>query len=103
MHYMMQPDEPVIFRRLMKEGYHVWWGGKNDIVSADKNILDYCHEKPEPEFLKKNLEQDPDWMGSWRGKIAGTSNFYSFHAGVMPDEHEIGFLQHDEYYIEQGD
>jgi len=100
MHYMMQPDEPVIFRRLMQEGYHVWWGGKNDIVSADKNILDYCHEKPEPDFLKKNLEQDPDWMGSWRGQLGG-KGFYSFHAGVMPDQHDIGFLRHDEYFIEK--
>ncbi|BES64031.1 sulfatase-like hydrolase/transferase [Gottschalkiaceae bacterium SANA] len=100
MHYMMQPDEPVIFRRLMKEGYHVWWGGKNDIVAADKNILDYCHEKPEPDFLKHNLEQDPDWMATWRGR-PDSSAYYSFHAGVVTNEHEINFLKHDEYYIEK--
>src|SRR5690554_1162019 len=36
MRNMLKPHEPSLLQVLRREGYHVWWGGKNDLVSVQK-------------------------------------------------------------------
>lgn len=81
MYHMMQEDEPVLLRTLKDAGYFVWWGGKNDLVPAEKGFDAYCDVKYVP-------EKTPSWASNmhandgWRGEPDG-ENFYSFYAGKL--------------------
>jgi len=35
MHHMLRPHEPNLLRYFKESGYHVWWGGKNDMLSRE--------------------------------------------------------------------
>lgn len=47
MRNMLKEHEPSLLSVLQKEGYHVWWGGKNDLVSVrqKEDYLNYCDTK----------------------------------------------------------
>lgn len=53
---MLKPYEPNLFQVLRREGYHFWWGGKNDLFSVEKpeDYLNYCDEK----FCPENFVED---------------------------------------------
>lgn len=44
---MLKDYEPNLFSVLRREGYHVWWGGKNDLFSVESkgDFLKYCDTK----------------------------------------------------------
>ena len=78
MHYMMRPDEPVLLRTLKENGYHVWWGGKNDLVPGQHGFDDYCNVKfnngdPGSHSPRK-------WDPARFGPING-DRYYSFYYG----------------------
>lgn len=84
MHYMLHEQEPVLLEILKKEGYFVWWGGKNDLVPADADLSRYCSIRyRNTERIKKNLHQDQ----SWRAK-PGEKGYYSMYAGLLGDGEE---------------
>jgi arylsulfatase A-like enzyme len=69
MFHMLQPDEPVLLRDLKRAGYHVWWGGKNDMVPGQIGFSEYCdvrfqsHARPgRPVF--PNLHGADSWRGA---------------------------------------
>lgn len=76
---MMQPDEPVLLKRLKEEGYYVWWGGKNDLVPAQNSFEPYCTKKHK---LTDKVRPSNYANQSWRGKM-GDDTFYSFFAGKL--------------------
>ncbi|UFU06143.1 sulfatase-like hydrolase/transferase [Ruania halotolerans] len=76
MHHMLQPDEPNLLRTLKQEGYTVWWGGKNDLVPAQRGFEDHCDVKntvPEetlPLFGgRSDPETDPDFYRFFVGRL----------------------------------
>ncbi len=80
MFHMLQPDEPVLLKYLKDSGYHVWWGGKNDLVPRQNGFADYCDVKYEaPRELQPNLHRSDAWRGDPEG-----DNYYSFFAGKLP-------------------
>lgn len=48
---MLKEHEPNLLTVLRNEGYHVWWGGKNDLVRVKKpeDYLQYCDVKFQPQ------------------------------------------------------
>ena len=44
---MLNMHEPSLFSVLRREGYHVWWGGKNDLFAVEQpdDYLNYCDTK----------------------------------------------------------
>ncbi len=44
---MLKAHEPSLLNVLRREGYHVWWGGKNDLYAVEKpeDYLLYCDTK----------------------------------------------------------
>ena len=79
MHHMMAPDEPVLLRQLKDSGYFVWWGGKNDLIPADRGFDAYCDVKYRPNrpvTPGSNLHLSDEWRGE-----PGGDNYYSFFAG----------------------
>lgn len=88
---MMQPDEPVLLRTLKDNGYHVFWGGKNDLVPAQNGFDQYCTTKfdvgdHQPNYGIEGNDQ------SWRGDPAGSA-YFSFYKGRL--ETSKGEYYHD--------
>ncbi len=48
MFHMLQPEEPCLLKVLKDDGYHVWWGGKNDLIPAQNGFDSYCDVKHAP-------------------------------------------------------
>ncbi len=82
MFHMLQPDEPVLLKKLKDAGYFVFWGGKNDLVPRQNGFADYCDVKYEaPRPTRANLHSDDDWRGDPEG-----DNYYSFFAGKLDSD-----------------
>jgi arylsulfatase A-like enzyme len=76
--HMLAPDEPMLLRFLKESGYHVWWGGKNDVVRRDRQ-MDYCdvrYKAPGP------IQPDPHSWEDWRGE-PDSDNYFSFYLGRL--------------------
>ncbi len=50
MRNMLKEHEPSLLTVLRREGYTIWWGGKNDLVRVrePEDYLRYCAEKFDP-------------------------------------------------------
>lgn len=79
MFHMLRPDEPMLLRTLHRNGYFVWWGGKNDIVPAQNGYTEYCDVKYAP-ARPERLSTNPHQVAEWRGDPDG-DNYYSFYVG----------------------
>ncbi len=83
MFHMLQPDEPMLLKTLKDAGYFVWWGGKNDVVPAQKGFDNYCNLKYEaPNTLERPLQPNLHSFNDWRGDPDG-DNYYSFYGGRL--------------------
>lgn len=78
MNNMLKPHEPNLFTVLRREGYSIWWGGKNDLFSVEKrdDYRKHCSVKyapadvPEEFFLPPPLAgEDPRNGVSFRGVL----------------------------------
>ncbi len=88
MFHMMQPDEPVLLKTLKDNGYHVFWGGKNDLVPAQNGFSRYCSTKYDPGRHQPNYGIDANDQ-SWRGDPEGSA-YFSFYRGKL----ETGSADH---------
>ncbi len=99
MFHMLQPDEPCLLRTLKREGYFVWWGGKNDLVPAQNGYGEYCDVKYMPEEPPR-----PPWAmdraGEWRG-APGSDSYYSFQVGRL-DAGDDGIYRDSDWANVQG-
>ena len=73
---MMRAGEPVLLKALKDDGYHVWWGGKNDLVPAQNGYDNYCTVKAERGDVL------PMFGKGWR-PAKGEPGYYSFYAGCV--------------------
>ena len=87
MSHMLHENDPMLLRELKKDGYFVWWGGKNDVVPVQDGFDDYCHVKYKP---VKQLEKDFHHHQEWRGSPEDDT-FHSFFKGKIDqkDESEV--------------
>jgi len=80
--------EQHMLRILKQQGYHIWWGGKNDLVPGQNGFDDSCHIRFSPteeDYSRWNAERRPSLHGwtDWRGK-KGEASYYGFLAGKLP-------------------
>jgi arylsulfatase A-like enzyme len=93
MFHMLRPDEPVLLRTLMRDGYHVWWGGKNDLVPGQNGYDDYCNEKyvrprrPKPMWT---IDRQAEWRGD-----PESDTYYSFYVGRLDTGGEAFYYDGD--------
>ncbi len=79
MFHMLRPDEPILLEGLMRAGYRVWWGGKNDLAPGQLGWSRCCHERAlRRPGLRPNLHAEQGWRGE-----PGGDNWYSFFAGRL--------------------
>ena len=83
MYHMMHADEPVLLRTLRRNGYFVWWGGKNDLVSSDDPALmaECCDVRYRPPAKPLPMHAG-DRQAEWRG-APGSDSYYSFYVGRL--------------------
>ena len=87
MFHMLHPEhgEPNLLSILKRHGYHVWWGGKNDLVPGQDGYDDYCDVKFKPseeDYIRWGVSprQGNHDGRDWRGEPDGDL-FYSFYRG----------------------
>lgn len=92
MYHMMHQHEPVLLRSLKQAGYHVWWGGKNDLVPGQHGYDDFCdhYNRTDRKLTGYNLHADT-W---WRGPADG-DNYYSFYAGRLEPRRSGPYIDED--------
>ncbi|MFC1462559.1 sulfatase-like hydrolase/transferase [Verrucomicrobiota bacterium] len=58
---MLKEHEPNLFAVLRREGYHVWWGGKNDLFAVEKwdDYLKHCDTKYRPAACPNEYRMPP--------------------------------------------
>jgi len=102
MFHMLRPDEPMLLKRLKDASYFVWWGGKNDLVPAQKGFADYCDVKYSPSThppsrpVRPNLHLLPGWRTE-----QGVPGYYSFYAGRIEGDPPDGrYYDSDWFHIE---
>ena len=84
MNYMLHPEhgEPNLLQTLMKNGYYIWWSGKNDLFPGDQGHYAYCNQysynaKQYVKNLKKAITELKEFPKDWRGDPQ-SENYYSF-------------------------
>ena len=83
-----QPDDNNLLKTLKDHGYHVWWGGKNDLVPGQDGYEDYCdvkysksyHQIFDPEAEQPLSLYTADKQDEWRKPGTG---YYSFMVGKI--------------------
>jgi arylsulfatase A-like enzyme len=92
MFHMLQPNEPVLLRDLKQAGYHVWWGGKNDLVPGQFGFDEYCDVRYPGRHAGSDTDRpirhDLHSSNAWRGE-PGSDTWYSFFHGKI--EKPAGF------------
>ncbi|NLL83537.1 MAG: sulfatase-like hydrolase/transferase [Lentisphaerae bacterium] len=78
---MLKPHEPHLLKVLRNNGYHVWWGGKNDLVAVEKyeDYFDHCDEKARPNTLQKGHRPPPPLAED-------DYRHGAFYRGVLPQD-----------------
>jgi len=84
MRNMLKEHEPHLLSVLKQEGYHIWWGGKNDLVRVQKpeDYLQYCNTKFQPKG--KYTEHMPYKQAP--PLSAEDPRHGAFYRGVLPKE-----------------
>lgn len=78
MHFLLEPNDPMLLKVLKDQGYHVLWIGRNDVIPADRDFTPYCHEfyPGSDRFNPKAPHKDPV-------KADPDNPIYSFQLGKL--------------------
>jgi len=90
MHRMLRRHEPNMLRYFKEAGYHVWWGGKNDMIAAEATTAS-CHDRVGGTGGRETYNTSP-----WK---AGDRLFHTFLWGEVPENY--GMSLSDDYVAEQ--
>ncbi len=90
MHHMLRQHEPNMLRYFKEAGYHVWWGGKNDMI-AEEAIADSCHDRVVGTGGRETHNTSP-----WK---LGDRLYHTFLWGEVPESY--GMSLSDEYVTEE--
>jgi arylsulfatase A-like enzyme len=99
MYHMLRPEEPCLLKTLKDNGYFVWWGGKNDLVPAQRGYDNYCDVKYKPDVPPRPMFA-MDQADMWRGS-PDSDTYYSFHAGRLEAD-ESGIYRDSDWANIQG-
>jgi arylsulfatase A-like enzyme len=80
----------VLLKVLKDAGYHVWWGGRNDLIPGDAPAEPYCHERVHGAEYRRpgrpEVEPKPAFLGQLshqrRGR-PGSDTYYSMFVGKI--------------------
>jgi len=94
---MLKPHEPNLLRVMKAEGYHVFWAGKNDLVSVREpdDFFHHCDTKSRPEAI--------DYPGHRRPESLSTDDprYRNFYRGVAPSDPSGSIPNRDRAWVEE--
>ncbi len=61
MTHLLHENEPTMLHHLKEAGWHVWWGGKNDLTT---DVEGACHVRYRSQPAHENLHVDESWRPS---------------------------------------
>lgn len=98
-HMLHEEHERHLFNVLNEAGYHIWWGGKNDLFPGQEGWGRYVaeHFSPSDEQLSRwgrKAEGNHDGEMAWRGEPDG-DNYYSFYKGKLDRDNQPYYLDGD--------
>jgi arylsulfatase A-like enzyme len=85
MTHLLRADEPCLLSDLRRNGYHVWWGGKNDLVAGAQGVAACCDERHHVSPAHPNLHADQSWR---QGE--GDFSFFAGRLDCHPGEKRYG-------------
>lgn len=96
MHHLMGEEDPNILRTLKENGYHVYWGGRNDVLRADVEVSNYCSTRDD-QFLEmfKKMRQLKEKQANNPTAVDIEEEYdYSHYRGIVekesnPDKEQI--------------
>ncbi len=96
MRNMLKEYEPNLLAVLRRQGYHVWWGGKNDLFAVERpeDYLNYCDTKFRPPSCRYQGYRQPPPLA------ADDPRRGAFYGGVMPRDPEAEYHDHDTAWVE---
>ena len=66
MHHLLGEDEPNILQELKKNGYHIYFGGKNDVFKAEIPVSLYCDDRSDAYDEMSRLMHDQPLRKGYR-------------------------------------
>ncbi len=92
---MLKLHEPSVLSVLRRAGYHVWWGGKNDLVCVEKpeDYLRYCDTKFKPDTRYRGYRKAPSLPPDDPRRGA-------FYGGVMEPDPDAEYHDTDRAWVE---
>ena len=90
MHRMLRRHEPNLLRYFKEAGYHVWWGGKNDMI-AEEAVAASCHDRVTGAGGREAFDRSP-----WK---LGDRLYHTFLWGEVPENYSASL--EDDYVAEQ--
>lgn len=100
MRNLLHPHEPHLLKVLKEQGYHIWWGGKNDFLAGQldwSEVIDEVFHPTEADFERWGLQPEREEQHhdhDWRGPEDG-DHFYSFHYGKLKGSGQRMHFDHD--------
>jgi arylsulfatase A-like enzyme len=97
-------NETNLLRLLKENGYHVWWGGKNDLIPGHEGFEDHCDVKfnaTDEDYARWGYTPRPHLHGedaAWRGE-PGQDRYYSFYAGQLDKGDDDVYCDNDHAMI----
>lgn len=96
----IERQEPVLLKILKDAGYHIWWGGKNDLVPGQHSVAPFCDRR-----FQASSEDYKRWgtipareaqneESAWRGK-PGDPSYYSFLKGKLDKQDQEVYCDSD--------
>ena len=105
--FMLRPERghPLLLATLKQHGYHVWCGGKIDMIPADSDFALVCDEWFRPardseRVLGRPLRPQAPPSPTWRGTGPDDDRFYGFLAGLLDEDADGIYFDRDWAVIE---
>lgn len=102
MHHMMSNDEPNLLKTMKKEGYHVYWGGRNDFLKIDQDHdayfstrSDQFYEKFKSFRKKASHNKEPEIPEHYSHSLGVSEK--AIHPDVDQIEDAITFINDKKY------
>jgi len=96
MRNMLKSHDPSLFGVLRRNGYHVWWGGKNDLFAVEKpeDFLHFCDTKFRPASSRYTGYRSPPPLAPDDPRQG------AFYGGVMPRDATAEYDDADRAHVD---
>ena len=102
MRHVLEPDkgDRFLLNEVRQAGYHVFWGGKNDVVPGSGRV----GSRPDYADTVSDYSRYPPMQPNWHSEVyserrgePGEDTYYSFYAGLLEKEPGETYYRDDDW------